>query len=87
MMSEYLLLLIPYFSLGMLGLAIQFKLYKRSITTCLSFIMIAISSNLFYYGIADIGTITIVIVAYMVTVMVRAICKTETDKWFQSEKI
>ena len=82
MIHEYLYMLIPYFSLGMLGLAIQFKVYKRSVSAFMSLINIAITSNLFYYGYIELGIV--VVAVYMSIVMVRAICKRDNDKWFPS---
>lgn len=76
-MNQYLYLLLPYLSLGMVALSIRFKLHKRSISTFMSFVMIAVVSNCIHYGYVDCGLIATVI--YMVVMMLRAMGKPDND--------
>ena len=79
-MSTYLYMLIPYTSLGVLAIAIRFKLHRRSVTTFMSFVMIAVTSISFYYGYIEVGICATVV--YIVVAMFRAMCKPQTDRLF-----
>jgi len=76
-MSNYIYLLVPYFSMGMLALSILFKLYKRSISSFMTFMMIAVVSNAVYYGYVEIGLD--ILVVFMVFLMLRALNKPDND--------
>ena len=76
-MNQYLYLLLPYFSLGMVALSFQFRLHKRSVSTFMAFVMIAFTSNAIHYGYVELGLIAVIV--YMVAVMVRAIAKPAND--------
>lgn len=79
-MSTYMYMLVPYMSLGILAIAIRFKLHKRSVTTFMSLVMIAVTSISFYYGYIEFGICTTVV--YIAVAMLRAMCKPQTDRFF-----
>lgn len=80
MIHEYLYMLIPYMSLGVLAIALRFKLHRRSVATFMSLVMIAVTSISFYYGYIEVGIC--VTVVYIAVSMARAMCKPQTDRLF-----
>jgi len=83
-MNMQLYELIPFFSLGLFALAFRYKIYKRSVSTFLTIIMVALSSNLVYYGYINSA---IVFTLMIVTILLyRAIIKPTDDTFLIKEK-
>lgn len=78
-MISFLVDLIPYFSFGLLALAILFKIYRRSISAFIAILSNAIVVNLFFYGYFDIGIL--VLFASLLVIFFRAMIKPENDKF------
>jgi len=79
-MSQELYTLIPMISLAMVFFSFSMKIYKRSISSFISILMISISSNLAYYGYIDLASMAVLI--FMVVMFYRAMVKPENDSFF-----
>ena len=80
---EHIYLFFPMFANGMVALSFLFKLYKRSISSFIMYIAIALTSNIMYAGHIEIGLLVMIIV--MIAVMVRAMTKCDADSLFTSK--
>lgn len=79
-MQEHLYLFFPMFANGMVALSLMFKLYRRSVSTLMMFLAVAISSNLMYYGFIDEGILSMLV--FMVVTLARAMAKSSSDRFF-----
>lgn len=82
-MTSYLYEFIPFFTGGIVALSLLFKIYKRSITTFIYIISQQIVINLFIYGYMDEALIVMLLT--MVTLLVRAMAKSDNDKFFNAK--
>lgn len=78
-MSEFIYTLIPSFSLGMVALSLMYKIHIRSVSTFITFIMVATVSNLILVGHIDCAMY--MLVAFMVILMYRAMQKDTVDRF------
>ena len=77
---EILILIAPVFSTGILALALLFRVHKRSISTFIIFIIIAIMSNAIKYGYIETALATLMLGQFFL--LVRAMLKPSNDKVF-----
>jgi len=78
-MSEFIYTLVPSFSLGMVALSLIYKIHVRSVSTFITFIMVATVSNLILAGYIDCSMY--VLVGFMVVLMYRAMQKDAVDSF------
>lgn len=78
-MSEFIYTLVPSFSLGMVALSLMYKIHIRSVSTFITFVMVASVSNLILLGHIDCSMY--VLVAFMVVLMYRAMQKDTVDRF------
>lgn len=78
-MSEFIYTLVPSFSLGMVALSLIYKIHIRSVSTFITFVMVASVSNLILLGHIDCSMY--VLVAFMVVLMYRAMQKDTVDRF------
>ena len=78
-MSEFIYTLVPSFSLGMVALSLMYKIHIRSVSTFITFIMVATVSNLILLGHIDCAMY--MLVGFMVVLMYRAMQKDAVDSF------
>jgi hypothetical protein len=83
-MNDHIVLFFPYFSGGMAALSIMFKLYKRSVSTFITFIGIAISSTLVLIDKLELGLL--IMMALMIVMLWRAMVKNDNDTFLRQIK-
>ena len=76
-MNQDLYTLVPTLANAMLALSIIMRVYKRSISAFISIAMVAVSSNLMYYGYVNYGLVSIILL--MVVMFYRAVSKPAND--------
>lgn len=76
---EVLYHLIPALSLGLAVLSIIYKLHRRSVSSFLTIIMVALSSNAIYYGLFSLSMI--VVFVFTMVIFMRGIMKADNDKF------
>jgi|GEM_PF-3742534 len=79
-MTEFMINLSPYFTLGLIALSLLFKLHKRSVSTFITIVMAGVIVNMFYYGMSECAVMMFIL--FLVVIFFRAMIKPETDTFF-----
>jgi len=82
-MTTYLYDFIPFFVGGIVALLLLFRIYKRSVTTFVYIVSQTVVINLIIYGYIDEALIVMLLT--MVILLVRAMTKSDNDKFFSKE--
>jgi len=78
-MTITLYTLVPMLSIVLFTMSLTMKIYKRSVSSFITIIMVAVASNSMYYGYINFGLVTIVVL--MVVMFLRAVTKADTDSF------
>lgn len=78
---EYIYQFFPMFANGMVALSLLFRLYKRSISAFITFIAIAMTTNIIYAGRIEYALILLML--FMIIIMARAMTKSDADRFFR----
>jgi len=78
-MTQTLYTLVPMLSLVMFVMSFTMRIYRRSVSSFITILMVAISSNAMYYGYIEFGLISIVLL--MIIMFYRAVVKPANDSF------
>jgi len=82
-MTYYVFDFMPFFTGGIMALSLLFRIYKRSIATFIIIISQMIVVNLITYGYVYEASITMILTTSIL--LVRAMAKSDNDKFFSKE--
>ena len=78
-MSIYLYWFVPTISLAFVGGLFRVKMWKRSVSSFIAIIGLAIISNLMHYGYINQG---LIIIPILISILfIRGMLKDDNDKW------
>lgn len=79
-MISFLFVFVPTFSVALLGLTIWFQVFKKSVSTFISILSLAIASNLIYYGLPSDGLAIIILSSTIMLLL--AIAKPDVEDYY-----